>query len=79
MQCYIKWRSLLGKVFTSELNWSFYCMPSAAQPGYGRLLYIQLVIGQANYAATKAGVVGLTKRQRKWKFRYSNAFEGIQI
>ena len=64
----------MGTSITSELNWSFYCMQPALlymrQQGYGRIINISSIsregnIGQANYAATKAGVVGLTKRQRK--------------
>ena len=40
------------------------------QQGYGRIINISSIsregnIGQANYAATKAGVVGLTKTARK--------------
>ena len=40
------------------------------QQGYGRIINISSIsregnIGQANYAATKAGVVGLTKQQMK--------------
>ena len=58
------------KVIGVNLTGTFYCMRSAAQhmreKGYGRIVNISSMswlgnFGQANYAASKAGVIGLTK------------------
>jgi len=58
------------KVIAVNLTGTFYCLRLAAQQmrerGYGRIVNVSSMswlgnFGQANYAASKAGVVGLTK------------------
>ena len=58
------------KVIAVNLTGTFYCLRLAAQQmrerGYGRIVNVASMswlgnFGQANYAASKAGVVGLTK------------------
>jgi 3-oxoacyl-[acyl-carrier protein] reductase/2-hydroxycyclohexanecarboxyl-CoA dehydrogenase len=58
------------KVISVNLTGTFYCLRLAAQQmrerGYGRIVNVSSMswlgnFGQANYAASKAGVVGLTK------------------
>jgi 3-oxoacyl-[acyl-carrier protein] reductase/2-hydroxycyclohexanecarboxyl-CoA dehydrogenase len=58
------------KVISVNLTGTFYCLRLAAQQmrerGYGRIVNVASMswlgnFGQANYAASKAGVVGLTK------------------
>ncbi len=58
------------KVIAVNLTGTFYCMRVAAQQmrerGYGRIVNISSMswlgnFGQSNYAASKAGVIGLTK------------------
>jgi len=58
------------KVIAVNLTGAFYCLRLAAQQmrerGYGRIVNIASMswlgnFGQANYAASKAGIVGLTK------------------
>ncbi|NVO14803.1 MAG: 3-oxoacyl-ACP reductase FabG [Rhodoplanes sp.] len=58
------------KVIAVNLTGTFYCLRQAAQimreRGYGRIVNVASMswlgnFGQANYAASKAGVVGLTK------------------
>ena len=58
------------QVINVNLTGTFYCLRLAAQQmrerGYGRIVNVASMswmgnFGQANYAATKAGVVGLTK------------------
>ena len=58
------------KVIAVNLTGTFYCLRLAAQQmrerGYGRIVNVSSMswlgnFGQANYAAAKAGVVGLTK------------------
>ncbi len=58
------------KVIAINLTGTFYCLRLAAQQmrerGYGRIVNVSSMswlgnFGQANYAASKAGVVGLTK------------------
>ncbi|PEI70706.1 3-oxoacyl-ACP reductase FabG [Bacillus wiedmannii] len=62
------------QVLQVNLTGVFYCMQPALlymrQQGYGRIINISSIsregnIGQGNYAATKAGVVGLTKTAAK--------------
>lgn len=59
-----------NKVIAVNLTGTFYCLRLAAQQmrerGYGRIVNVSSMswlgnFGQANYAASKAGVVGLTK------------------
>ncbi len=59
-----------AKVIAVNLTGTFYCLRLAAQQmrerGYGRIVNVASMswlgnFGQANYAAAKAGVVGLTK------------------
>jgi 3-oxoacyl-(acyl-carrier-protein) reductase len=58
------------QVIAVNLTGTFYCLQAAAivmrEQGYGRIINISSAgwlgnIGQANYSASKAGVVGLTK------------------
>ncbi|WP_242300569.1 3-oxoacyl-ACP reductase FabG [Bacillus cereus group sp. BfR-BA-01494] len=67
-------KSAWEQVLQVNLTGVFYCMQPALlymrQQGYGRIINISSIsregnIGQANYAATKAGVVGLTKTAAK--------------
>ncbi|MDQ4481080.1 3-oxoacyl-ACP reductase FabG [Bacillus cereus] len=67
-------KSSWEQVLQVNLTGVFYCMQPALlymrQQGYGRIINISSIsrggnIGQANYAATKAGVVGLTKTAAK--------------
>ncbi|MGH0608210.1 3-oxoacyl-ACP reductase FabG [Bacillus cereus] len=67
-------KSAWEQVLQVNLTGVFYCMQPALlymrQQGYGRIINISSIsregnIGQANYTATKAGVVGLTKTAAK--------------
>ncbi|PET20745.1 3-oxoacyl-[acyl-carrier-protein] reductase [Bacillus cereus] len=67
-------KSAWEQVLQVNLTGVFYCMQPALlymrQQGYGRIINISSIsregnIGQANYSATKAGVVGLTKTAAK--------------
>ncbi|MGY0010410.1 3-oxoacyl-ACP reductase FabG [Bacillus anthracis] len=67
-------KSSWEQVLQVNLTGVFYCMQPALlymrQQGYGRIINISSIsregnIGQANYLATKAGVVGLTKTAAK--------------
>ncbi|MGE6547933.1 3-oxoacyl-ACP reductase FabG [Bacillus mycoides] len=67
-------KSAWEQVLQVNLTGVFYCMQPALlymrQQQYGRIINISSIsregnIGQANYAATKAGVVGLTKTAAK--------------
>ena len=63
------------KVLDTNLKGAFLCMKAAARPmmkqRYGRIINLSSVVGlrgnagQANYAASKAGVIGLTKSLAK--------------
>lgn len=67
-------KSAWEQVLQVNLTGVFYCMQPALlymrQQQYGRIINISSIswqgnIGQANYAATKAGVIGLTKTAAK--------------
>ena len=69
------------EVINTDLNSAFYCtsavMPHMVERGYGRIINMSSIIGQmgnvgqANYAAAKAGLVAFTKSAAQELARYN--------
>lgn len=61
------WDAVLATNLTGALHWIQALLPQMRERGYGRIVNVASIIGQtgnvgqANYAASKAGLVGLTK------------------
>jgi acetoacetyl-CoA reductase len=62
-----EWNAVIQTNLTSVFHVTSRVLPHMVQAGYGRIVNISSVIGvhgnfgQANYAAAKAGIIGLTK------------------
>lgn len=61
------WDAVIQTSLTSAFLWTRYLLPGMVQGRWGRILNMSSVVGkmgnfgQANYAAAKAGLIGLTK------------------
>jgi 3-oxoacyl-[acyl-carrier protein] reductase len=65
------WNAVLGVHLTGTFHFTQACVPAFRAQGYGRIINVTSYtglhgnIGQANYAAAKAGIVGFTKTVAK--------------
>lgn len=65
------WNTVLGVHLTGAFNFTQACVPSFRAQHYGRIINVTSYtglhgnIGQANYAAAKAGIIGFTKTVAK--------------
>jgi 3-oxoacyl-[acyl-carrier protein] reductase len=65
------WNALLGVHLTGTFNFTQACVPAFRAQGFGRIINVTSYtglhgnVGQANYAAAKAGVIGFTKTVAK--------------
>jgi 3-oxoacyl-[acyl-carrier protein] reductase len=65
------WQSVLGVHLTGTFNLTRAVVPSMREAGYGRIVNVTSYtglhgnIGQANYAAAKAGIIGFTRTTAK--------------
>lgn len=65
------WNLVLGVHLTGAFNFTQACVPSFRAQGYGRIVNVTSYtglhgnVGQANYAAAKAGIIGFTKTVAK--------------
>jgi len=65
------WNAVLGVHLTGAFNFTQACIPSFRAQNYGRIINVTSYtglhgnVGQANYAAAKAGIIGFTKTVAK--------------
>lgn len=65
------WDAVLGVHLTGTFHFTQACVPTFRAQGYGRIVNVTSYtglhgnIGQANYAAAKAGIIGFTKATAK--------------
>jgi 3-oxoacyl-[acyl-carrier protein] reductase len=65
------WQAVLGVHLTGTFNMTRAAVPSMREQGYGRIVNVTSYtglhgnIGQANYAAAKAGIIGFTRATAK--------------
>ncbi|KRA29841.1 MULTISPECIES: 3-oxoacyl-ACP reductase family protein [unclassified Nocardioides] len=65
------WNAVLGVHLTGTFNFTQACVPTFRAQGYGRIVNVTSYtglhgnVGQSNYAAAKAGIIGFTKATAK--------------
>ncbi len=77
------WQAVLDVHLTGTFNFTRACVPGMRQRGYGRVVNVTSYtglhgnIGQSNYAAAKAGIIGFTKAVAKETARFGITVNAI--
>jgi 3-oxoacyl-[acyl-carrier protein] reductase len=77
------WQAVLGVHLTGTFNMTRAAVPSMREQGYGRIVNVTSYtglhgnVGQANYAAAKAGIIGFTRTTAKELARFGITVNAI--
>ena len=77
------WRDVLGVHLTGTFNLTRAAVPTMREQGYGRIVNVTSYtglhgnVGQANYAAAKAGIIGFTRTTAKELARFGITVNAI--
>ena len=78
-----EWQAVLGVHLTGTFNLTREAVPTMREQGYGRIINVTSYtglhgnVGQANYAAAKAGIIGFTRTTAKELARFGITVNAI--